>query len=28
LWLGLSIPAFLADWFDQAAVLISGSGLL
>lgn len=28
LWLGLSIPVFLADWFDQAAVLITGSGLL
>lgn len=28
LWLGLSIPVFLARWFDQATVLISGSGLL
>ena len=28
LWLGLSIPAFLADWFNQATILISGSGLL
>ncbi len=28
LWLGLSIPDFLAHWFDQATVLISGSGLL
>jgi len=28
LWLGLSIPVFLAEWFDQAAVLITGRGLL
>jgi len=28
LWLGLSIPAFLARWFDEATRLISGSGLL
>jgi hydrogenase-4 component F len=28
LWLGLSIPTFLAEWFDQAAVLITGRGLL
>ena len=28
LWLGLSIPSFLARWFDQATRLISGSGLL
>ena len=28
LWLGLSIPAFLAAWFDEATRLISGSGLL
>lgn len=28
LWLGLSIPAFLAQWFDEATRLISGSGLL
>jgi hydrogenase-4 component F len=28
LWLGLSIPDFLAHWFDQATILISGSGLL
>ena len=28
LWLGLSIPAFLAHWFDQATRLISGSSLL
>ncbi len=25
LWLGLSIPQFLADWFSQATLLISGS---
>ena len=25
LWLGLSIPTFLANWFSQATVLISGS---
>ena len=25
LWLGLSIPAFLADWFSEATVLIAGS---
>ena len=25
LWLGLSIPGFLAHWFSQATVLISGS---
>ncbi len=25
LWLGLSIPAFLADWFNQATTLIAGS---
>ncbi len=24
LWLGLAIPSFLADWFSQATVLISG----
>ena len=28
LWLGLSIPGFLAQWFNQAGQLISGSGLL
>jgi hydrogenase-4 component F len=28
LWLGLAIPVFLVDWFDQATVLITGSGLL
>jgi hydrogenase-4 component F len=28
LWLGLAIPAFLAQWFDQATKLISGSSLL
>ncbi len=28
LWLGLSIPGFLARWFDQATRLIAGSGLL
>ena len=28
LWLGLSIPPFLADWFNQAAILITGEGLL
>ncbi len=28
LWLGLAIPHFLANWFDQATRLISGSGLL
>jgi hydrogenase-4 component F len=28
LWLGLSIPFFLARWFDQATRLITGSGLL
>lgn len=28
LWLGLSIPAFLANWFDVATQLISGKGLL
>jgi hydrogenase-4 component F len=28
LWLGLSIPAFLARWFDEATRLITGSGLL
>jgi len=28
LWLGLSIPAFLARWFDEATRLICGSGLL
>jgi len=25
LWLGLSIPGFLANWFSQATILISGS---
>jgi hydrogenase-4 component F len=25
LWLGLSIPGFLADWFSQATLLIAGS---
>jgi hydrogenase-4 component F len=28
LWLGLSIPGFLARWFDQATVLISGASPL
>jgi hydrogenase-4 component F len=28
LWLGLSIPGFLARWFDQATRLIAGSGVL
>ncbi len=28
LWLGLSIPDFLAAWFDQATLLISGGRLL
>jgi hydrogenase-4 component F len=28
LWLGLSIPAFLARWFEQATVLISGASVL
>lgn len=28
LWLGLAIPTFLVDWFDQATVLITRSGLL
>ncbi|MBI2312518.1 MAG: hydrogenase 4 subunit F [Betaproteobacteria bacterium] len=28
LWLGLSIPAFLARWFEQATVLISGASPL
>jgi hydrogenase-4 component F len=28
LWLGLSIPVFLARWFDEATRLICGSGLL
>jgi hydrogenase-4 component F len=25
LWLGLSIPGFLGNWFDQATQLISGA---
>jgi hydrogenase-4 component F len=28
LWLGLAIPTFLANWFSQATVLISGSSPL
>ncbi len=28
LWLGLSIPGFLANWFSQATVLIAGSSPL
>ena len=28
LWLGLAIPSFLANWFSQATVLISGSSPL
>lgn len=28
LWLGLSIPTFLAEWFDEATRLISGANLL
>jgi hydrogenase-4 component F len=28
LWLGLSMPGFLARWFDEATRLIAGSGLL
>jgi hydrogenase-4 component F len=28
LWLGLAIPKFLADWFNQATLLISGSSPL
>ena len=27
LWLGLSIPAFLSGWFEQATLLISGVSL-
>lgn len=27
LWLGLSIPPFLAKWFEQATLLISGSSI-
>jgi hydrogenase-4 component F len=28
LWLGLSMPAFLARWFEQATLLISGASPL
>lgn len=28
LWLGLAMPDFLADWFTQATILISGSAPL
>ena len=28
LWLGLAIPAFLAQWLDQATALIAGKGML
>ena len=28
LWIGLAIPAFLANWLDQAVILITGEGLL
>jgi len=28
LWIGLSIPAFLSVWFNQATLMISGSALL
>jgi len=28
LWLGISIPSFLANWFDQATLLITGSHFL
>ncbi len=28
LWLGLLIPAFLARWFEQATLLISGASPL
>lgn len=28
LWLGLSIPSFLAQWFDQATLLITGEHFL
>jgi hydrogenase-4 component F len=28
LWLGLSIPGFLARWLDRATELITGSHLL
>ena len=28
LWLGLAIPEFVANWFDQATRLITGTGLL
>jgi hydrogenase-4 component F len=28
LWLGLAIPSFLANWFSQATILISGSAPL
>ena len=28
LWLGISIPLFLAHWFNQATLLITGKGLL
>jgi hydrogenase-4 component F len=27
LWLGLAIPAFLSNWFEQATLLISGAAL-
>lgn len=27
LWLGLSMPGFLADWFEQATLLISSQPL-
>ncbi|BCU07213.1 hydrogenase 4 subunit F [Allochromatium tepidum] len=28
LWLGLSIPGFLAEWLDRATTMITGGGLL
>jgi hydrogenase-4 component F len=28
LWLGLAIPGFLAQWFNQATILICGEGVL
>jgi hydrogenase-4 component F len=28
LWLGLSIPGFLASWLNRATELIAGSSLL
>jgi len=28
LWLGISIPTVLANWLDQATIMVVGKGIL